>query len=159
MQLETASLPHHSLWLRQVLDQQHRGYSWPQYQLRFLEMLQEQRLYVAAFPVPRWAASDIATTINQATLSGLPVDVRVVCPGNGPDGRVTLRAPLPMDGIEAPGLRHTLPAGTQIKLEVGSVSPVLTHNYLTMDGCMARLPYDFESGVDPHLFILALREA
>lgn len=151
------TLPSPDLWLRSVLDQQYRGSSWSAYETRFIHLLGTGQLFFHAWPVDEWAAADEAVDKNTGLLNMVPAWVKVVCPGNGPDGSLTLAEDLSLSCVGDPTkLPYVLPKGTEMDLEIGNVSPVLTYNKLTMGGAIARFPYDFDDQrVSPHLFILA----
>lgn len=158
-------LPHHDVWLRDVLDQQFMGHSWTQVQRGFERMITACTLYYHAWPVPSWAFPDEAIENNTKALDVVPADIKVICPGRGPDGSLTLRTSLALDpvcgkrpheGID--GMAYVLLAGDRMDLEIGHVSPLRMYQALTGVGKIARFPYDFEADMEPHLFVLCCSE-
>jgi len=150
-------LPRHDLWLRHVLDQQYRGSSWNTVETRLMQLVSDGNLFFYAWPTEEWAAPDDALDKNSRLLAYIPARVSVTCPGSGPDGTLALLSDLSLTCIDRrPSASYLLPKGTEMTLEVGNVSPILTYSRLSMEGAIARFPYDFDDKrVSPHLFILA----
>ena len=70
-------LPHHDIWLRDVLDQQFMGHSWTQVQRGFEKMIAAYTLFYYAWPTPSWAFADDAIELNKNALKDVPADIKV----------------------------------------------------------------------------------